>query len=159
MEAAVRFVDALVERIGPIRLEEGVPREIRRQQWSVLNVPSMWSAAEGNQECAILEWLVSFAEGMPPIQIFRGVVHGTQAARSGWEPLHGAMRSMGIHNQEGLSDWIHNQGFRQPGWGGHFSGRAQERMLTAAAAIDANVALLETLFVHIVLQACGTSVH
>ena len=43
-------------RIGQVDPEGGVPRVIRRQQWSVFNVP-LWASAAGDRSCAVLEWL------------------------------------------------------------------------------------------------------
>ena len=73
----------------------------------------------------------------------------------GWDALHGAMQCVGHPIQrEGLAEWVHAQGFPQPRWGAHFSGRAQERLLNAAAAHDARVTGLESAYVQVILQAC-----
>ena len=45
----IEVVRAFTARIGRrIDLGEGVPREIRRQQWSAFNVPLLWAAATGD---------------------------------------------------------------------------------------------------------------
>ena len=67
VHAATEFLRRLVERVGSFRIEDGVPREIRRQQWSVFNVPLMWAASEGDEECALLEWVSSIADRLPPM--------------------------------------------------------------------------------------------
>ena len=67
------------------------------------------------------------------------------------------MRSWGLNSREDLSEWIHNQGFRQPRWGAHFSARAQERIMNMAIAADANVALLESVFIHVAAHSCSSS--
>ena len=157
IDAAAEFLQRLVERVGSFRIEDGVPREIRRQQWSVFNVPLMWAAAEGDNQCALLEWVSSVAERLPPVQTFRGELTGREVAQAGWRALHGVLRSWGVTSREDLSEWIHNQGFRQPRWGAHFSGRVQERMLNMAIVEDANVALLESLFVHVAVHSCVAS--
>ena len=37
------FFTRVCERVGPLhRTEDGIPRSIRRQQWSALNAPLMW---------------------------------------------------------------------------------------------------------------------
>ena len=64
------------------------------------------------------------------------------------------MRSWGVHTREDLSEWVHQQGFPRPRWGGHFSGRAQERLLTSAATADPRVGALRMSYVHVALQAC-----
>ena len=77
---------------------------------------------------------------------------------AGWEALHLAVNTMGIQSVEELSEWIHGQGFPQPRWGAHFSGRAQERLLNSAAHINARVTSLESTYVQAVLQACEQGV-
>ena len=68
---------------------------LRRQQWSVLNVPLMWSAAKGNRQCWTLEWLASRAELLPPVTVGGVEVPGREAEITGWNVLHNAMRSWG----------------------------------------------------------------
>ena len=42
---ATNFLLGLASRVGPSSGADDIPREIRRQQWSVFDVPLMWSAA------------------------------------------------------------------------------------------------------------------
>ena len=70
----------------------------------------------------------------------------------------GGDAGVGHSIREGLSEWVHAQGFPQPRWGAHFSGRAQERLLNAAANHDARVSALETAYVQVTLQACEQGV-
>ena len=121
-------------------------------------VPLMWSAAEGNRGCAVLEWLIAKAQQAPSLRVAGEEVTGREAALMGWEALHDAMRSQGTTSREDLSEWIHNQGFPRPRWGAHFSGRAQERILNLTVSQDARGSAIEALFVHIVLHRCR-SVH
>ena len=86
VDADSEFIRRLVERVGPVRIEDGVPREIRRQQWSVFNVPMMW-AAEGDQECAVLNWISTISERLHPVQTFLGEMTGRKAAHVGWHAL------------------------------------------------------------------------
>ena len=127
VDAASEFVRRLVERVCPFPIEDGVPREIR-QQWSVFNVPMMWAASEGDQECAVLNWVSTIADRLP-VQTLLGEMTGREVAQVEWRALHAAMRSWGITSREDLSEWIHNPGFQQPRWGALFSGRAQERII------------------------------
>ena len=53
VDAASEFILRLVERVGLFQIEDVVRREIRRQQWSVFNVPLMWVDSEGDQESAV----------------------------------------------------------------------------------------------------------
>ena len=52
------MVRSLADRVGRADPNAGViPREIRRQQWSFLNIPLMWAASSGDRSCAVLQWL------------------------------------------------------------------------------------------------------
>ena len=51
------MVMRLVDRVGHVDHSAGViPREIRRQQWSFLNIPLMWAAATGDRSNVVLQW-------------------------------------------------------------------------------------------------------
>ena len=78
---ATRATRCFDERVGPFWIEDGVPREIRRQQWSVFNVPLMWFVSEGDQECAVLNWVSTIADRLPPVQTF--LVDDRTGGRSG----------------------------------------------------------------------------
>ena len=70
----------MTKRVGPVlRTEDSIPRTTRRQQWSALNVPLMWSAAEGNRGCSVLEWQVS------SFNVAGEEVSGRGAALIGWD--------------------------------------------------------------------------
>ena len=68
--------------------------------------------------------------------------------------LRDALHSRGIRSHEDLAEWIHAKGFPMPQWGAHFSGKAQERILNQAIAVDAKVSGLESLFVRLTLAEC-----
>ena len=53
--------------MGPVDLAGEVPREVRRLRWSVFNVPLMWAAAAGDDDCAVLGWLSARAVSLPPM--------------------------------------------------------------------------------------------
>ena len=152
------FITRVCERVGPVlRTEDGIPRTIRRQQWSALNVPLMWSAAEGNRGCAVLEWLISNAQQVSSFNAAGEEVSGREAALIGWNALHNTMRSQGIVSREDLAEWIHVQGFPRPRWGAHFSGRVQERILNLTVSQDVRGSAIEALYVHIVMQMCRSA--
>ena len=130
---AIGMVTSL-SRTGPVR------GDLLRQQWSVFNVPLMWAAAAGDRKSPVLLWLAdACVAGVDTV--------GRDAVFEAWHALSGVMRSWGILSREDLSEWIHRQGLPQPRWGGHFSGRAQEHILTTAALTDARVSALESAFV------------
>ena len=60
-----------------------------------------------------------------------------------------------MRSREDLSEWIHRQGFPQPRWGSHFSGRAQERILSIAAMTDSRVLLLQAMYVRLAMVECA----
>ena len=53
--------------MGPVDVAGEVPREVRRLRWSVFNVPLMWTAAAGDDDCAVLGWLSARAVNLPPM--------------------------------------------------------------------------------------------
>ena len=83
-----------------------------------------------------------------------GIWNGRQAVFDGWSVLSRAMTSWGVRSREDLSEWIHRQGFPQPRWGGHFSVRAQEKILSIAAMTDSRVLLLQAMYVRLAMVAC-----
>ena len=121
------MVMCLVDRVGHVDHSAGViPREIRRQQWSFLNIPLMWAAATGDRSNVVLQWLAASARNTS-VPVCGASLPGNEAVMIGWDSLHGAMQVLGIRSREGLAEWVHTQGFHRPRWGAHFSGRAQER--------------------------------
>ena len=147
---AVEVVRSLAARIGQVDPEDGLPRVTRRQQWSVFKVLFMLAAAAGDRSCTVLEWLAQSVRDVS-IPVCGVEMPGHEAVMAGWEALHFAVNTMGIQSVEGLSEWIDGQGFPQPRWGAHFSGRAQERLLNSAAHINARVTSLESACVQAVL--------
>ena len=72
------------ERVGPVlSTEDGIPRTIRRQQRSALNVPLIWSAAEGHRGCAVLQWLISKAQQVPSVCVAGEEVSGRKPVLTG----------------------------------------------------------------------------
>ena len=142
-QSGANFIRNLASRVGPLGIDDDIPRQIRRQQWSVLNVPLMWSAAEGAEDCPMLEWLSTVADQLPRVNIGGEEMGGRDAVPVGWNALHHTFQSMGILSREDLSECFHSQRFPQPRWGAHFSGRVQERILNMVAATDARGSALE----------------
>ena len=151
---AENFIRDVSRRVGPIDVADGVPRVLRRQQWSPFYVPLMWAAAEGDRQCALLEWMISLARTLPLLDINGQVITSEEALTVGWEVLHNAMRSWGVNSREDLSEWIHNQGYPRPRWGAHFSGRVQERIMNMAIARDVRGVGLESVFVQLIMSSC-----
>ena len=154
---AAESIRLLATRVGP-HPSEDIPQEIRRHQWSAMNVPLLWAAAEGNNENLVVQWVVEESERISTVTVAGIQMSGRDAAISGWESLRDALQAMGIRSREGLAEWIHGQGFVMPRWGAHFSARAQERLLNVAVAHDARVSGLESLFVQLTLSLCRREV-
>ena len=87
---AVDVVKSLVERIGRWEVSEGVPRQLRRQQWSMFNVPIMWDAASGDRSCGVLQWVAQAAQDLS-IPVCGSDMTGSEAVFAGWEGLQSAM--------------------------------------------------------------------
>ena len=159
VHAAAQVVRNLAHRTGPVDPDGDIPRTIRRQQWSAFNVPLVWAAASGDQECLLLQWLCQAASKGPPVQVAGIDVRGEDAVLIGWKALLETMQSWSIRSLEDLSEWIHGQGFRHPRWRAHFGGKVQERILNKAVARDAPCAVLESTHVQITIHACSQGCH
>ena len=123
--------------MGPVRANQEVPRQILRQTWSALNVPLMWAASSGDEECPVLLWLARAGEQVKSLTACDATWNGREAVLAGWGALARAMRAWRVHSLEDLSEWIHRQGFPQPRWRNHFSGRAREVLTIAAMMLQA----------------------
>ena len=154
--AASEFVITAAERIGFVDPGGEIPRQVRQLRWSVFNVPLMWVAAAGEDDCAVLGWMSARAENLPHITINGEHVPAPEALRVGWEALRDTFRLWDIRSREDLAEWMHRQGFIRPRWGAHFSGRIQERILSGVVARDVRGAALESFYVHLVLNACSS---
>ena len=154
VHAASQFIRTVAARVGFVDEGGTVPRQLRHQQSSAFNLPLMWAAASGNADCHLMHWLEARAERLPPMRVGDEQVSGRATVCTSWEVLRNTLQSWGITSREHLAEWIHNQGFRRPRWGAHFSGRAQETILNRAVAMDARGVGLEVALVNIVLDAC-----
>ena len=130
-----------------------LPRALRQQRWSPLNVPLIWAAAGNESSTPVLEWLVEAAEQVPePVEFHGGQAVPSVCAREGWAALRGALRSWGVADREDLSHWLGTQGFPRTSPGNHISARAQEFILGEATTLDARCASLEAVFVLVTLN-------
>ena len=153
VEAAAQSIRRLASRVGPV-IGEGIQREIRRHQWSALNVPLLWAAAEDDRLCPMIQWLLEVSQSLPMVPVAGVQMAGPDAVMTGWESLRDVMRSIEIRSREQFEEWIHNQGFPMPRWLGYISARVQERILNIAVAHDARVSALESVFVSVTLGEC-----
>ena len=99
----------------------------------------------------VLQWLLEVSATIPTVTIAGSDMSGPTAAALGWEALRDALHFRGVRSREDLAEQIHAMGFPMSA---HFSGRAQERILSQAIAVDARVSVLESLFVRLTLAEC-----
>ena len=119
-------MQSLAERVGRVDLSAGfVLREIRRQQWSFLNIPLMWAASAGDRSCAVLQWLADSES----ISVGGDSMSGRDAVMAAWECATRGDAGRGAFDPE--------KGCQNGSTHTHFSGRVQERLLNAAANHDA----------------------
>ena len=90
-----------------------------RGQWSALNVPHLWAAAEDDRHCPVLTWLCDRSQSLQNVSVAGVQVAGPDAVMVGWESLQNVMQSMGIWSREHFAEWIYGQGFPMPQWGAH----------------------------------------
>ena len=59
VRAAKFLIRDLALRVGPLSAWSCLPRPLRQQMWSALNVPLMWSAAGLQESRLVVEWLIT----------------------------------------------------------------------------------------------------
>ena len=109
VQAASDFVASVVERVGPVDLAGEVPRGVRRLRWSVFNVPLLWAAAAGDDDCAVLEWSSARAVSLPSMFVDGVQVPALEVLHIGWRVLCDTMRSWGVSSREDFAEWMHRQ--------------------------------------------------
>ena len=85
VRAASNMVEHLGRRIGSVPLEGDIPRIVRHQRWSPLNVPLFWAAASNSPSCPVLEWIIATASQITqPLHFHEGrYIRRKQHARDG----------------------------------------------------------------------------
>ena len=124
-------------RIGSVPIGAEVPRALRQQRWSPMNVPLIWAASGSEETNPVLQWLVAAASAVEePIEFYEGGILASDP-----DALRAALRGWGVTEREGLSTWLRNNGFVATTPGNHIAARAQEFIFSEAIATDARVAL------------------
>ena len=105
MDREVRAAESLfgnsAQRVGAVPQGAPVPPAIRRQRWSPVMVPLLWSAAGEEQTTPMVEWLVTTASTIPvPVQFHGGQDLASESVRTGWAALRAVLRSWGIQSPE-----------------------------------------------------------
>ena len=104
-----RQVEAAAESIRRLasRVVFKIPRAIRRQHWSALNVPLLWAAAEDDRRCPMIVRLMEVTQTVPNVVVAGVPMAGPDAVMAGWDALRNSMRRMGIGFREQFAEWIH----------------------------------------------------
>ena len=110
----MRSFAILARRAGVVPREGEVPRVIRQQRWSPLNVPLLWSAAGVEETSPVLDWLASVAGTMhQDVEFHEGVVNFVDAVRVGFCSSEDSYEVLGnIHPVHQISPVVSRPGFR-----------------------------------------------
>ena len=143
----------LVSRIGAAP-GAPIPRPLRQQRWSPVNVPLMWGAAcSSGLAPAAFDHLMSMASRIrDPVDFHDNRLSAVDALRAGWVLLRAVFRSWGIQDREHLTAHLRRQGFPATQPGNHISARAQEVLLAEACQVDGRVALLEVVCTNVAIH-------
>ena len=127
-----------------------MPRALKQQRLSLVNVPLMWEAAGDSHTGPVLGWLSRVTSQISDqVHLFENAVSADEAVRIGWTALGAVFRSWHVASREDLTCWLREH--RYPGAPGHISARAPEHVLQQACA-DARVGLLEEVFVVVAIH-------
>ena len=130
-----------------------IPRAVRSQRWSPINVPLIWSASGSADSAPALEWLIMAAGRIvEPINLYEGRMPARDAARTGWLALRQVLRAWHIEEPNHLTGWLRTQGFPGTNPGNHISARVQKFIIGEAIRADARVALLEGVYVQLAIH-------
>ena len=116
-------------RIGAVPSGSPIPRVLRRQRWSPVNVPLVWAAAGEGRSTPVLDWMIRAAERIHNlVEFHEGHIPVGDAVMLGWTSLRDVLRSWRIENREHLTEWLHREGFPATFPGNHISARTQEHL-------------------------------
>ena len=88
VRGAERLVRELAGRIGCVPLDAPLPRAVRQQRWSPLNVPLMWGAAGNAESVPVLDWITQMCQRITePLTFLESNVIATEAVGLGWASL------------------------------------------------------------------------
>ena len=148
VRAAEGLLRNVAARIGGQLVGSEIPRVVRQQRWSPMNVPLIWAAAGGEDRTPVWEWLMSLlSQTTEVLEFHEGNIAAEVAVQTGWSALRSVFRTWSIMDREGLTEWLRSQGFAGSQPGNHIPARAQEFILEQACREDARVALLESAYV------------
>ena len=111
------------------------------------------AAAGPAVSCPVLDWITSSLDACAVhVHSEEGWCIGAVAVQNSFEAiLQAAMRSWDVRDADALLAWLRGEGFRPRSVKAHFSARAQERVLSAAAAHDQQALQLERACVQLAL--------
>ena len=96
VQTAEALVNNLVQRIGPVVPGGVLPRGLRQQRWSPMNVPLMWAAASDRESDPVFQWLGDRASRIQQLVSFHGgECSASEGVRLGFSSLRGVIEGMG----------------------------------------------------------------
>ena len=129
-----------------------IPGVIRRQRWSPSQCSLDVGSSRQNLSSPVLDWLVHCLSGSAQVSFHDGVMDADEAVRTGWCSLRDVFRLWNIFDRGDLTIWLQGQGFAATQPGNHIPARTQEFVLSSACRVAARVALLEVVYVPVVLH-------
>ena len=135
----VRVAEGVIRELAASSVphEGPLPRAVRRQRWSPLNVPIMWAAAGSSASTPVVDWLARISSSISePFNFHENNLSVSEDVRIGWSAIRGVFRRWGISAREDLTSWLQSHGFPATQLGNHISARAQEFLLTEACPVD-----------------------
>ena len=101
----------VARRIGFVPAGESLPRPLRVQRGSFMNVPLMWGAFGTDPSPFVLDWLAGVLGEIPdPLEFHSGFIAPSAAVQVKWTLWRQTMRSWGIFRAEDLPIWWRTNG-------------------------------------------------
>ena len=97
----------LASRIRAVPAGSEVPRAVRTQRWSPVNVPLIWTAWGSADSTPALDWLiVAVGQIVEAVVLYEGKMPARDAVREGWSALRQVLRVWGIEEPNHLTTWL-----------------------------------------------------
>ena len=110
------------------------------------------AAAGPAVSCPVLDWIKSSLDACAVhVHSEEGWCIGAVTVQNSFEAIQAAMLSWDVRDADALLAWLRGEGFRPRSVKAHFGARAQERVLSAAAAHDQQALQLERACVQLAL--------
>ena len=112
---------------GSVPGGSSIPRTVREQRWSPLNIPLMWAAAGQDPSIPVFEWLILTIANFPAINFNGGLVEAGETAMMGGRRCSNAV--VGHHNGTRSLSVVETAGISKPStWEPHISDSPRVRV-------------------------------